>query len=83
MSDKKKEKAKSLAQAFKKMSNPASKGGTGGTFSAAATKAGYDDSPSERLKFAKEVLAKRDSYSPKMVRKANFYKNIISKKENS
>ena len=61
----------------------AGKGGTGGTFSAAATKAGYDDSPSERLKFAKEVLAKRDSYSPKMVRKANFYKNIISKKENS
>ena len=76
---KEREKAKGLAQAFRKMSKPASKGGTGGTFTAAATKAGYGDSPEERRKFANEVLANKDEYSEKMVKKANFYKNIISK----
>lgn len=79
MSEKKKEKAKSLAQAFKKMSKPASKGGTGGTFKAAATKAGYEDSTKGRDDFADKVLNNKDDYSPKMVKKANFYKNIISK----
>ena len=79
MSEKKKEKAKSLALAFKKMSKPASKGGTGGTFKAAATKAGYEDSKEGRDDFADKVLNNKDDYSPKMVKKANFYKNIISK----
>ncbi len=68
-----------LAQAFRKMSKPASKGGTGGTFTAAATKAGHEDSPAGRMAFAEEVLRDRDDYSPRMVKKANFYKNVISK----
>ena len=37
-----------LKKAFKKMDKPMSKGGTGGTFTAAATKAGYDDTPAAR-----------------------------------
>lgn len=73
------EKAKGLAQAFQKMSKPASKGGTGGTFTAAATKAGYEDTPKGRKEFANAVLSDPDQYSEKMVRKANFYKNIIAK----
>jgi hypothetical protein len=48
MSEAARAKAKGLAQAFQKMSRPASKGGTGGTFTAAATKAGHDDSPAGR-----------------------------------
>lgn len=72
-------KAKGLAQAFRKMSRPASKGGTGGTFTAAATKAGHEDSPEGRKAFAAEVLNRPEQYSPKMVKKANFYRNIISK----
>ena len=68
-----------LKEAFKKMEKPASKGGTGGTFKAAATKAGYPDSKEGRDDFAKKVLNNKDDYSPKMVKKANFYKNIISK----
>lgn len=72
-------KAKGLARAFQKMSKPASNGGTGGTFTAAATKAGHADSPEGRSAFAREVLRAPDSYSPKMVRKANFYRNIISR----
>lgn len=56
-----------------------SKGGTGGTFTAAATKAGYDDTPEARLEFANKILNNKDKYSDKMVRKANFYKNVISK----
>lgn len=71
--------AKGLAQAFQKMSRPASKGGTGGTFSAAATKAGHEDSPDGRRAFAREVLRNPGEYSSKMVKKANFYENIISK----
>lgn len=71
-------KAKGLAQAFKKMSRPVSQGGTGGTFTAAATKAGYDDSPEGRKSFAREVLANPEQHSTKMVKKANFYRNIIS-----
>lgn len=73
------EKAKGLAQAFQKMSKPASKGGTGGTFTAAATKAGHEDSPEGRKAFANEVLRNPDEYSEKMVKKANFYKNVIAK----
>ena len=36
--DKRRKEAKAVAKAFKKMEKPMSKGGTGGTFSAAATK---------------------------------------------
>jgi len=68
-----------LKAAFNKMEKPASKGGTGGTFKAAATKAGYEDSPEGRDEFAEKILKNKDDYSAKMVKKANFYKNIISK----
>ena len=78
MADDSRKKAKSLAKAFKKMSKPASKGGTGGTFKTAATKAGYADSTEGRKKFANHVLSNKDDFSPKMVKKANFYKNIIA-----
>ena len=79
MSEGKREKARGLAQAFKKMSKPASKGGTGGTFTAAATKAGHADTPEGRKEFADKVLSSPDNYSEKMVKKANFYRNVISK----
>lgn len=79
MSQEKREKARGLAQAFRKMSKPASKGGTGGTFSAAATKNGHEGSPEGRKAFAEKVLSSPDNYSPKMVKKANFYKNVISR----
>lgn len=79
MSRGQREKARGLAQAFRKMSKPASKGGTGGTFTAAATKAGHADSPEGRKEFAEKVLANPERYSGKMVKKANFYKNVISK----
>ncbi len=75
----KREKARALTQAFKKMSKPASKGGTGGTFTAAATKAGHPDTPEGRMDFANKILSSPDNYSDKMVKKANFYKNVISK----
>ena len=80
MTSNKRTEAKSVAKAFKKMSKPMSKGGSGGTFTAAATKAGYSDTPSARKEFAESVLANKDKHSPKMVKKANFYKNIIHKK---
>ena len=73
----KRSKAKGLAKAFKKMSHR-KKGGTKGTFTAAATKAGFPDTPKGRKKFANEVL-KDPSATSKMKKKANFYKNIISK----
>lgn len=79
MSKSKRKKARGLAQAFQRMSRPASKGGTGGTFSAAATKAGHSDTPAGRKEFAEKVLSSPDDYSTKMVKKANFYKNVISK----
>ena len=79
MSETERERAKGLAQAFQRMSKPASKGGTGGTFTAAATKAGHEDSPEGREAFADEVLSSPGNYSGKMVRKANFYRNVISK----
>lgn len=79
MSDTKRQKARGLAQAFRKMREPASQGGTGGTFTAAATKAGHPDTPAGREAFAEAVLKNRDEYSKKMVQKANFYKNVISK----
>ena len=71
--------ARSLAQAFRRMERPASKGGTGGTFTAAATKAGHADSPQGREAFADQVLSSPDNYSDKMVKKASFYRNVISK----
>ena len=70
--------AKGLAKAFKKMSHR-KKGGTKGTFTAAATKAGHADSPEGRKAYANKVLNDPDA-TPKMKKKANFYKNIISKK---
>lgn len=73
------ERAKDLSNAFLRMSKPASKGGTGGTFTAAATKAGHDDSPEGRRAFARKVLANPDRYTEKMRRKAQFYENVISK----
>ena len=79
MSKEKRGRARGLAQAFRRMSKPASKGGTGGTFTAAATKAGNEDTPEGRKTFAEKVLSRPDSYSDKMVKKANFYKNVISK----
>lgn len=79
MSQESRAKAKGLARAFKAMSKPASKGGTGGTFSAAATKAGHPDTPAGRKAFANAVLKNPDAYSEKMVKKANFYKNVIAK----
>ena len=69
--------AKSLAKAFKKMSHR-KKGGTKGTFTAAATKAGHPDTSAGRKAFANQVLKDPDA-SSKMKKKANFYKNIISK----
>ena len=74
---KKRQKAKSLAQAFQKMSHR-KKGGTKGTFTAAATKAGYPDTPEGRKAYANQVLKDPDA-SSKMKKKATFYKNIINK----
>ena len=75
---KKRAQAKSIAKAFKKMSKPMSKGGTGGTFTAAATKAGHPDTPAGRKAYANKVLKDPNS-STKMKKKASFYKNVISK----
>jgi len=52
-----------------RMSKPASKGGTGGTFRAQATKHGMTP-----LQYAKEVLAHKDQHSPELRRKAGFVK---------
>ena len=71
--------AKDLANAFRRMSKPASKGGTGGTFTTAATKAGHEDSPEGRKAFAREVLSNPEDYTSKMRRKAQFYTNVIAK----
>ena len=73
----KRENATGLAKAFKKMSHR-KKGGTKGTFTAAATKAGHADTPAGRKAYANKVLNDPDA-SPKMKKKANFYKNIINK----
>ena len=70
-------KAKGLAKAFKKMSHR-KKGGTKGTFTAAATKAGHPDTPAGRKAYANKVL-KDPNATTKMKRKATFYKNIINK----
>ena len=77
MSESKRQKASGLAKAFKKMSHR-KKGGTKGTFTAAATKAGHSDSPEGRKAYANKVLSDPKA-SPKMKKKANFYKNIINK----
>ena len=78
MSDGRRKEAKAVAKAFKKMDKPMSKGGTGGTFTSAATKAGYPDTPTGRKQYARKVLNDPDA-SPKLKKKANFYKNVISK----
>mgnify|MGYP001392418404 CR=1 FL=1 len=77
MSKAKRTKAKGLAKAFQKMSHR-KKGGTKGTFTAAATKAGHPDTPEGRKAFANQVLNDPDA-STKMKKKATFYKNIINK----
>jgi hypothetical protein len=74
MSKETQKKAKGIAKAFKKMSE----NNTKGTFTAAATKDGQPDTPEGRKKFANKVLNDPDA-SPKMKKKANFYKNIINK----
>ena len=76
--EKKRKGAKAVAKAFKKMDKPMSKGGTGGTFSAAATKAGYPDTPAGRKQYANKVKGDPDA-SPKLKKKANFYLNVINK----
>ena len=53
------------------------KGGTKGTFTAAATKAGHADTPAGRKAYANKVLNDPDAL--KMKKKANFYKNITDK----
>ena len=77
MSKAKRTKAKGLAKAFQKMSHR-KKGGTKGTFTAAATKAGHPDTPEGRKAFANQVLNDPNA-STKMKKKATFYKNIINK----
>lgn len=72
-------KAKDLAHAFQRMSKPMSKGGTGGTFTAAAARAGHPDTPAGRKAYAGEVLNNPDEYSGKLRRKAQFYRNVISR----
>lgn len=67
----------SIDDAFKKMDKPASEGGTGGTFTAAATKAGFANTKAGRTEFANNVLAD-DNATAKMKRKANFYRNFIA-----
>ena len=51
-----------LKAAFKKMSHR-KKGGTKGTFTAAATKAGHPDTPAGRKAFANKVLNDPDALS--------------------
>ena len=74
---KRKEESNSIDKAFKQMDTPTSEGGTKGTFTAAATRAGYANSPTGRKEFANHVLAD-DNATTKMKRKANFYKNFIA-----
>ena len=71
-------KAKGLAKAFQKMSHR-KKGGTKGTFTAAATKAGHPDTTAGRKAYARQVLKEGSSASSKMKKKANFYLNVITK----
>ena len=78
MAEEKRKEAKAVAKAFKKMDKPMSKGGTGGTFTAAATKAGYPDTPAGRKEYANKVVNDPEA-SSKLKKKANFYKNVISK----
>ena len=66
-----------LKQAFQKMSHR-KKGGTKGTFTAAATKAGHPDTPAGRKAYANKVMNDPNA-SSKMKKKATFYKNIINK----
>ena len=77
MSKETRKQAKGLAKAFKKMAH-GKKGGTKGTFTAAATKAGHADTPEGRKAFANSVLNDSEA-SSKMKKRATFYKNIINK----
>ena len=78
MSEEARKNAKGLTKAFKNMQKAGSEGGTGGTFKAAATKAGHPDTPEGRKAFAKKVIDD-DSATSKMKKKANFYLNVINK----
>ena len=78
MSKEERKNAKSIAQAFKNMDKSMGEGGTGGTFKAAATKAGAPDTPEGRKAFANKACSDPDA-SPKLKKKACFYKNIIAK----
>ena len=77
MSKESRKQAKGLAKAFKKMSH-GKKGGTKGTFTAAATKAGHPDTPEGRKDYANAVL-KDPGASTKMKKRPNSYKNIFIK----
>jgi hypothetical protein len=50
-----------------------SQGGTKGSFTAAATKAGMGVQ-----EYARHILAHKDEHSPKLVKKANFARNAAS-----
>jgi|TARA_R110001599_G_scaffold349499_1_gene577922 hypothetical protein len=73
---KRNEESNSIDKAFKQMDTPTSEGGTKGTFTAAATKAGFSNSKTGRTEFANKVLNDPNA-STLMKRKANFYKNVI------
>ena len=74
---KRNEESESIDRAFKKMEKPPSEGGTKGTFTAAASRAGFANSKAGRTEYANKVLGDA-SASTKMKRKANFYKNFIA-----
>ena len=73
---KREEESSSIDKAFKQMDTPTSEGGTKGTFTAAATRAGFANSKTGRTEFANKVLNDSNA-STLMKRKANFYKNVI------
>ena len=77
MDDSKRKEAKSKA-VQRKMGTAMSEGGTKGSFTASASKAGHPDTPAGLSKYASEVLSD-PSASPKLKKKANFYRNVASK----
>ena len=74
---KRNEESNSIDKAFKQMDTPTSEGGTKGTFTAAATKAGFPITKAGRTEYANKVL-NNENASTLMKRKANFYKNFIA-----
>lgn len=56
--------------AGERMKKPMSEGGTKGSFTAAATRAGMGVQ-----EYARHVLAHKDEHSPGLVKKANFARN--------